>query len=427
MRRKKTLIAVALAAVVSAAFSLFAVRRSEEADALVEGAKQRLGASLAEAPELDRLQASTAASMLERARGLGRTDRELEGLERYAAALTELARGDLIRAEGELSGARARLGRTPDIRVLAAEIARRRADVATARLEVEAALEEAPDDARALLLHADLALDRDDPREALDDLTRLVAIEPNAAVVRSRLALALEGAGRTEEAETALRAAIRLDADSPDAWINLGRVLRVEGRHAEARDAFDRALELSAGDADALLGRGLARAAVGDVAGGESDFRRAAELAPNDGEALLALGDLKRDLGALDEALAAYREALARAPEDSAAWLKLGNALVLGSQPVLAARAFRAALERSPDLAAAHNGLGAALMRTGDTDGAALALSRAAELDEHDANPLLNLAVLRQRAGDAEGARRAYTRALERDPDLPPTLHALLD
>ena len=409
---------VVVASVVSAAGAVgWAAHRAAEAEELVAEARARLDASLVEAPELDRVQASTAVSLLERAAALGRDDAESAALAHRAAAIVDLQRGDLILAEGELGSARRRGGWTPELRVIAAEIARRRTDLDAAGVHVEEALSDAPRDPRALQLAADLALDRGDANHALAKLAVLAELEPNAASVHNRLGVAHLELGDDRASERALRRALELDPRDADAWVNLGRVMRRRGEHDAARDAFDAAIEHARGRSDAHLGRGLARAALHDLDGAVADFTRAAELAPNDAEPLLALGDLLRDVGRLDEAIETYREALAREDADAASWLKLGNALVLAREATHAATAFREAVRRAPELAAAHNGLGAALMASGDHDAASESLARAAELDARDPNPLMNLALLRERTGDRVAARSAWQAALERDPD----------
>jgi len=418
MRRKPLYIALGVSVLSIAALVVFARGRAMEAQELIDGARVRLDASLTEAPELDRLQASTALSHLERARELGRDDTELSGLRHYALALTHLSRGDLVFCEGELTASRHETGWTPRLRVLAAEVARRLTDLDEARTHVAAALAADETNSRALLLRADIALDEGDYAAALLDLEVLRAAESDASVVRNRLGVALLELGRYEGARAELTEATRLSNASPDAWINLGRLERRVGDFRAAFTAFDGALDISAGDPDAHLGRGLARAALGELAHAERDFRRAAELAPNDAEPLLALGDLLRDLGRVEEGIEIYREAISRESADPASWLKLGNALVMNGEPALGVRAFTEALDRAPALPPALNGLGAALMQIGRTTEAEAMLARAAQIDEADPNPLMNLALLREREGDREGAQSAWRAALDRDPGL---------
>lgn len=396
-----------------------ALHRHRSAERLVAEARARLAAPFSEAPTLDRLQASTAISLLERARSLGRDDAEVRGLLHYAEAIEDLQRGDLILAEGELGSALTYLGPTVDLHVLAAVLSRRRMLIEEAEREIATALEIDPDHQRGRLLAADLALDRGDGEAAREHLERLIATTPASAPVWNRLGLAHEALGDREGAERAYRRASELDPGFQDSWINLGRVLRASGRHAEALVAFDRAVARAPTDPAARLGRGLCRMATGDRIRAVEDFERAAELAPNDAEPLLALGDLLRDTGRLEGAIEIYRQAIAREDADAASWIKLGHALALGKQWAEAEAAYRRAVERAPRLAAARNGLGAALMHLDRPAEAVEQLEQAVTLDPLDPNPLMNLALLRERQGDVEGARAAWRRVLERVPDSP--------
>ncbi|MBX7194307.1 MAG: tetratricopeptide repeat protein [Sandaracinaceae bacterium] len=423
-RKRVLAFAIGTSCVIGTGTVAYAVHGMREAEALVDGAEARLHAPFVEAPGVDRVQASSAAAMLERAIDMGRNEDEVRGTYHYARALEDLQRGDLVLAEGELASAHQFLGETVDLVILSAALSRGRQRFEDAQREVAHALELEPDDERALLLAADIALDLDHGDDARGYLTRLGTLVPDSSTVHNRLGVALEEEGDLEGAERELRDAARLDRRGHDAYVNLGRVLRREGRHEEAREAFDVAVQRAASDPDALLGRGLARAATLDVRGAEADFRRAAELAPNDAEPLLALGDLQRDLGDVETAVTTYRSAIDREDADAASWLKLGNALALLEDYVGSSHAFEAAIRRSPELAAAHNGLGASLMHLAETDpsrrvDAVRALERAFELDPTDPNPLMNLALLAERDGEPAAAIAAWQRVLTVWPGSP--------
>lgn len=415
--RRVAVISAVSALLVGGAVSLFARHRGDEADTLVRDARARLDAPFLDAPTLDRIQASTVISLLDRARSLGRDDDELRGLAHYAEAIEDLQRGDLALAEGELETALTHLGPTADLHALAATLSRARRLDLEARAEVETALTIDPEHARARLLAADLALDAGDGSAAREHLERLAEREARSASVWNRLGLAREQLDDAPAAEEAYRRATQLDPLGQDPWINLGRLLRVARRHEDARDAFDEAITRAPADGGAHLGRGLARAATGDLDRAVLDFERAAELLPNDAEPLLALGDLLRDLGRVDDAVRIYRQAIEREDADAASWLKLGNALALQEEYEPGATAFREAIVRAPELAAARNGLGACLMHLDRADDAIAALESAAQLDLSDPNPLMNLALLREREGDRDAARAAWERVLERAPD----------
>ena len=417
MRRRVLFVSV-LVTFLSGALALGWTGYSDHAsDALVEAALTRLHAPLAQAPGLDRIQASTAASLLERAEESGRRDDLLIGTLAYARALEDFQRGDFVLADGELTSARHRLGHTADVEVLAAAVARGRQHDDEATAILMHALELDPEHAHGRLLAADLALDLNDGVTALEHLDRLGDRGTEVSAVQNRRGLALELLGDDRGARAAYAQAVHLDGRAVDAWINLGRLHRNAGRHADALSAFDHGVRAAPTNPDAHLGRGLARAATRDVAGAQLDFARAAELAPNDAEPLLALGDLLRDVGRYDDAVDTYRHAITREDADAASWLKLGNALALLERYEEAATAFRESIARAPTLSAAHNGLGASLMHLGAIEEAVSALDRAAVLDASDPNPLMNLALLHERAGETDAARDAWSRALERAPD----------
>ncbi|NOY90887.1 MAG: tetratricopeptide repeat protein [Deltaproteobacteria bacterium] len=417
MRRRVLILSLILSCVVVFGIAGLHWQRSNEAETLSLAALARLDAPLAEAPEIDRIHAGDARSKLERAMQLGRDDRRTRGLFHYATALERVQAGDLVFAEDELGVARDFLGDTARVHALAGEIARRKSDLLTARVEADAALALEPHDVRALMLLADLTLDGDEPEQALAALDALAELAPEVSVVLNRRGLALERLERFGDAEASFLLATQKDRLNHNAWINLGRRLRGRGSIEEARAAFLEALEVAPGDPDAWFGRGLTDRDLGRVAEAQQAFARAAELAPNDAEPLLALGDLALSAHDTDRAIAAYRRALAHEDADAGSWLKLGNALFGASDLVGAEQAYRQALRRSPTLSAARNGLGATLMYRGDLEQAAEAFARAAELDARDPNPLLNLALLARRRGDAAAERDAYRRVLNRDPN----------
>ncbi len=416
MPRRPLALVLMVASIVSLGGVGYAGWRGQARDELVERARSRLSAGLVEAPELHRLQAATAHSLLERAIGLGADAPEVLGLAHYARALTYVQSGDLIFAKGELDSARQHLGWTPDLHVLAGTVARRTTELDQARIHASEALSAEPDHPRALLLEADLALDRRDAEVALRSLERLVELSPDASVVHNRLGLAQELSGDFDAGLASFREAVRLNRRNHDAWINVGRIAAARGDLEGARVAFDQALVYGPGEPDAWLGRGLVMQGLGEVTEADTSLRRAAELAPNDAEPLLALGDLFRQQGQVPEATELYRAALAIEDADAASWLKLGNILFVAGDLPAAISAYEEAIDRAETLSAAHNGLGAALMRLERLDEAAAALERAASLDANDANPLLNLGLLHERAGNQSEARRSWERALERDP-----------
>jgi Flp pilus assembly protein TadD len=65
------------------------------------------------------------------------------------------------------------------------------------------------------------ALDRGDSRQAIVELERAAALEPEASEVQNHLGLAYQAAGRESDAELAFRRAVALDCGNAAALENL--------------------------------------------------------------------------------------------------------------------------------------------------------------------------------------------------------------
>lgn len=387
----------------------------QRGEACVAAAHARLEVSIVEAPDFERMNVGAAIASLNQASEFGRNSPEDVAYRHYAQAIDDLKRGDLILADAELESARARLGWTADLHVVAAALAHRRSNLGVASSHANEALRLDPEHARALLLASDIAADRQHPDEAVAILDRLTRLVPDAAAAFNRRGLAHEALGHAQDARRDYRRAASLDPREASPFVNLGRVLRSEGDHAGSRDAYREAVSRAATDPAAHLGLGLALASLGDAAGAHRELARAMELAPDDAVAVMALGDLSMDVGERDIAIGFYRQAIDRDRTATLAWLKLGNALASTNDVRGARDAYREAISRDASLSAAHNGLGVALMRLNE-ENAEGSFARASELDPRDPHPWMNLALLREHRGQRTEARHAWRQALALDP-----------
>jgi hypothetical protein len=135
-----------------------------------------------------------------------------------------------------------------------------------------------------------------------------------------------------DESVAALRRAIELKPDHPEARNNLAVALWKQRRFDEAVAACRRALEIQPGDTDGLN----------------------------------TLGAILCDMGRLDEAIDAYRQAIALKPDFSAAHRNLGIALNERGQINEATAAYHRAIALAPDDPQAHFGLAVAWLAQGD-------------------------------------------------------------
>jgi len=91
---------------------------------------------------------------------------------------------------------------------------------------------------------------------AVREFRDAVAVNPNEAIVRNSLGLALSRSDRRSEAITEFQKAIALSPDYPDAYSNLATALAGEGKLEEAIAPFEKALALSPDYAEAHNGLG---------------------------------------------------------------------------------------------------------------------------------------------------------------------------
>jgi predicted TPR repeat methyltransferase len=159
-------------------------------------------------------------------------------------------------------------------------------------------------------------------------------------------------AGRTPEAEAALRESLALLPGRPSTLLNLAVALLRQGRPAEALPLLDQVLAAEPADADALGHRGVALQALQRPDEAHVVLERLVQAVPSRPEAWFHLGQLRHQLGDVAGALAAYERCLALRDDHGAAWSQRGQALKdLGRSDEAGASFERAlALGDDPDL-----------------------------------------------------------------------------
>lgn len=334
----------------------------------------------------------------------------------YLHGWVEERRGALAAAERaylEALGSRAALARPPPAathraaaRLHLADLALARGDVSAAQAELAAALASGPfAEAAARFGLGRAAAMAGDSAEAVRQLERVVALQPEASQARYPLAMALRRlgkveearrqlarrgeapvafpdplveavrrsagggalhklrgdqailAGRLEEAAAAYRRAVAAEPASFFARKSLGSTLYRLGREDEAAAELERAVALDPGLPGAAARRekaglhyalGGIAANAGRSAEAERSFRQAVALDPGNAEAHLQLGNLAGAAGRLEEALGHFRAALAADPELAAARLQVATTLMDLGRFAAAATELERYLERSP-------------------------------------------------------------------------------
>ncbi len=187
--------------------------------------------------------------------------------------------------------------------------------------------------------------------------TDAAAKSPGKARPRQSLGLAYARAGRLEEAEAALRAAIARDSSFADPYVNLATVLERRGRGEEIEPLYRDAIARCPRHYMVHNNLGLLLAGRSEDAAAEAEYREAIEENPRYALPLLNLGNLLARQGRAAEAEACYEEALRRDPYLHAARVNLGSLLAMRGEIARARAEWMTVLRFDPRHESAHENL----------------------------------------------------------------------
>lgn len=134
----------------------------------------------------------------------------------------------------------------------------------------------------------------DKPARAKPDFDAALALQANDPDLFIDRAEALAGQQQYQPAIKDLDRAIALAPDRAEAWIYRGSAYRSLSKLDRALDDVEHGLKLQPSSAVGLLERGNIRRLKGDAAGARQDWRRVAELAPDSAAAAAAKVNLDR-------------------------------------------------------------------------------------------------------------------------------------
>jgi Flp pilus assembly protein TadD len=219
--------------------------------------------------------------------------------------------------------------------------------------------------------------------------------------------------GRHAEAVDFISRALAIDARQPAAHSNLGNALEALGELERALQSYREALALYPDFADALVNIASLHARRGERDEAIACYRRGLALQPNQPGAHSNLGNLLRDAGRREEAAAAYRQAIALAPDLPEAHSNLGDVLTDEGRLDEAIASYRRALAARPGYAQAHSNLANTLVQKGLLAEAEASLKEALRLDPRLAHARFNYALLKLLQGDYETGLPLYEARFE--------------
>ncbi len=290
--------------------------------------------------------------------------------------------GHVNRASGHLEEASNAFRRTLELepshvpaRIQNADVLKDLGQGPEARRMLQAALAQDPSTALAHYRLGQLNLEEGKAEEAIRHLQEALRLQPAANIVYSSLATAVQAAGDSPQAETAL--ARRGDtlvslADSamievqslavgPRADLERGSRAFAARRFSQAEAAFRRAVEAEPGNAVGHLNLGSALVQLGRGEEGMAEFQEALRLDPANPRAHFNLGTVLLASGREEESIATFRRALDLDPAYTSARLNLANALLKNQHSPEALEQFRRILLGQPGNASAHLGQAIAL------------------------------------------------------------------
>ncbi len=204
-----------------------------------------------------------------------------------------------------------------------------------------------------------------DYRSRLSIWRDTVAKSPGNVRAHDSLGDALLDAGRLKEAIQEYTLALGLDPDDPREHYNLGHALAVAGRPEEAIARYQEALKLKPDYAEAHNNYGVMLAGLGKMEEAVGQYETALKLQPDNAEAHYNLGRAYYQMNQVPLAIEQYDQALQLNPDGVEIHDNLGTALAqLGRLPEAIAN-YEEALKLDAGYASAHNNLGVVLMKTG--------------------------------------------------------------
>jgi tetratricopeptide (TPR) repeat protein len=305
----------------------------------------------------------------------------------------------------------------------------------------------------ALLLRGRIALERGNPKQALDFFDRGIRTWPNNAGARYLAGSAARQIGDLDRAISELREAVRVDVNATPAAELLARTYYERGQYTDALrigkmasrrpganrvdiylvgvrsfaalGSYDDArttLDTMASLPDGKVRAAVERIALEQEAEGPDAAIAAAEATgldltdPANHEVLVAFVDALLAGGRNDSALKEADAAIAAHPDDAPPHSLRGAVLSRAGREADARASFQKALELDPDLASAHAGLATLAARNNDLPGGIAQFDRAAELEPYVSSYRYSAAQLALASGDAADAEKRLREMVRRFP-----------
>ena len=273
-------------------------------------------------------------------------------------------------------------------------------------------LKSSPQDIEGLALRGEIQLQQGKVDDSIQTLQKALHASSDNPFAHYQMGLALRQKGKSQEAETELREAVRLSPSLYEAWRALGEIAvqRADwtGLHniaVELKKIAPRAAEGYLFDATSLMNQN-------DAASAEADLNQLVAIAPDKGLGYVKLGQLRVIQKRLNEAETFFRQALSHEPTSVEAIQGLVDVDFRRNKADDALQLLKTTIEQNPNNAQLFVLQAQALLQNKQPAEAEKSIERALQIDQQNVNALVLLAQLQAGRGARDEAISTYQRAV---------------
>jgi tetratricopeptide (TPR) repeat protein len=225
-----------------------------------------------------------------------------------------------------------------------------------------------------------------------------------------------------EDATTAFRNAIRVDANSMDGWLRLSQVGLITNDLQTAHQAASQAVRLKEKEPVVQAQKALVWCEMGKLDEAEKIFNQSTMWGSQSPEFWLIAGKYHWRVGQPQRAEADFKQAIAIGPKNPDAYEWLGQLEFKGGKATAAETNLKKAVELNPNSPVKWRNLGDFYLSERQFEKAFDALKKASELNRSDVKCWRDLGKLSLNLKKFDAAEKELTKALELEPDHGPTV-----
>jgi tetratricopeptide (TPR) repeat protein len=322
----------------------------------------------------------------------------------------------LLALASQRAGAQVETVTTLKLREAAAVLQRGNVDQALALYEQVLQDKTLPNDRRAIILNdrGVAFARRQQPKEAIEDFNRAIALYPEYAALYNNRGNVLLGLGAVREAQRDFDRALLLAPGYAAAYSNRAGALMRLGEIDQAIADYTKAIALAPANAAALNGRGRAHLAAQRPHGAIRDFTRAVTADARFSAAYRSRAEAKFATRRYEDAIEDYSRAIAFEPANPEVYALRARAYLEADNMASAIKDYTKAIELNPS-SAYYAGRGFAYASAEASEEALADLARAIELDPRAATAYAYRAWTYLHQQQAELGLKDVTRALKLD------------